>query len=344
MSVKIPDRNFPNPATINLHPCMTSARYLNAIEESVTITNVCQDSTNTSLVIIDFTLVGAFLFQPTLKILSVDEDTSYQENDIRAPLAVGHFRNATVPINTNCTTFHGQLVFDFGRVIRNFLSAQVIEFMLIMEGTTPISYGVSYPNQTVTSTYDWLKGTLPSPINLTYTDGVLGVTFEYRGNLTCNCSLQCIIPSGVDHQLQFCPNEQQSINIYQGNTSGDPFSVIIRLSDGFGNLSSLEFQSLYTTKPIAPSASVGARPKRVDVSITRLSINGNPIDDSLDYQIFKYHGSETNQKIWKDWSHITWNHFVDYDVIPGETYGYAVRFKGKFGEVSNLSDWTEVTI
>ncbi len=43
-------------------------------------------------------------------------------------------------------------------------------------------------------------------------------------------------------------------------------------------------------------------------------------------------------------SSINWNHFIDYNVIAGETYGYRVLFKGQFGEESIASDWTEITV
>lgn len=342
MSVKIPDNRFQGPRDLNLHPCVTSSRWLNLVPEAVTITSICQDSNNTSLVIIYFTLVGAFYFTPTCKILAVDGDVSYGTNNITAPLAVGHYLNPTLPIDTNCTVYHGQLVFDFGHVIPNFTSATHIELSLEMAGSIPQSYGVSYPSQIVTHQYNWDKGVLPIPIGISYNNGDLNIIFGYNGNVDCNCQLQCYTPSGVNFNLSFCPDEQQSITLYQGDTNGDPYSVILQLVDGLGNTSNLEFQSMFTARPVALVVNKQTKPKRVEIGLFRQSINGAMFDNEAQYQIIKYQGSSTNTRIWKDWSSINWNTFIDYDIIPNERYGYAVRFKGKFNDISYLSDWAEI--
>jgi hypothetical protein len=80
------------------------------------------------------------------------------------------------------------------------------------------------------------------------------------------------------------------------------------------------------------------------VYIATQSDNGVELDNNAQYQILRYEGSTANYKIWKDWSSINWNSFVDYDIIPGQKYGYAVRFKGLFGEVSRISNWSEITV
>jgi hypothetical protein len=255
MSTKISDENFRGPDIINQHPCMTSSRWLNAVPELVSITRCCQDVYNTSLVIVDFTLVGTYLFTPSLRILSVDEDETYSSLSVTAPLAVGHTKNSSLPINTNCNTFNGTLVFDFGRAISNYTSAQNITFELEMQGQVPLSYGVNFPNQTCSDTYSWNKGILPLPVNLLYDQyGNLSVVFEYKGNIDCSCNIQCSIPSGVSSEVTFCPGETQSITLYQDPNQADPYSVLIQLSDTIGNVSSLQFQSLYTTIPKAPIA------------------------------------------------------------------------------------------
>jgi hypothetical protein len=344
MSTKIPDENFDGPTEINQHPCLTASRWLNAVPELVTVTRCCQDVYNTSLVIIDITLVGTFFFTPTLKIISVDGDTSYGTQEVVAPIAIGHQKNSSLPINTNCNTFNGTLVFDFGKVIPNYTSAQSITFELFMQGTVPTSYGVSFPNQSCSDTYLWNKGVLPSPVNLEYDQyGNLSVIFEYKGGVDCSCNIQCSIPSGVSSQITFCPGERQSITLYQDPDQTDPYTVLLQLSDALGNTSNLEFQSLFTTTPKSPIVLSDIKPKRINVFISTQSANGIELDNKAQYQIFRYAGNKSNYKIWKDWSSINWNSFVDYDVIPGQKYGYAVRFKGLFGETTKLSNWSEVT-
>jgi len=340
----IRDEDFSTPAEINIQPCLTASRFLNTVSESVVITQICQDTYNTSLVVIDFILVGAFLFYPTLKIISVDGDGSYASNNVVAPLAVGHYKNPTIPINTNCTTYQGQLVFDVGSVINNYITAQTIELSLEMRGEVPQSFGVSFPNQTVTSDFSWNKGILPHPINLTYNGGMLGVTFEYRGDRDCSCNIQCLIPSGVAQNIAFCPGQQQTVYLYRDPSSLDPYSLLIQLQDSLGNVSQISTQSLIGVSPAAPIVSAHTKPKHVKINLIRSSVNGVEINNTNSYKILKYQGSVNNRHTWKDWSNLNWNNFIDYDVIPGERYGYAVKFKGELGDESNISSWIEIQL
>ncbi len=340
----IRDEDFNSPAEINIQPCLTASRYLNKVDEAVTITQVCQDSYNTSLIVIDYLLVGAFLFYPTLKIISVGGDGSYGTNNVVAPLAVGHYKNPTIPINTNCVTYQGQLVFDIGSVISNYITAQSIEISLEMRGEVPQSYGVSFPNQTVSCDYTWNKGVLPNPIGLTYDNGMLGVTFEYRGDRDCSCNIQCLIPSGVSQNIAFCPGQQQTVTLYKNPNSLDPYSLLIQLQDSLGNISQISAQSLIGVLPAPLVVSSHTKPKHVKINLVRASVNGVEINDTNSYRILKYQGSSNNRWIWKDWSDLNWNNFIDYDVIPGERYGYAVRFKGSLGDESSTSSWVEIQL
>ena len=343
MGTKIRDEDFKSPTEINRHPCFTSDRRLRKVDESVTITQVCQDSDNPSLVIIDYILIGVFQFTPFCKITRVDNDTNYEINNVTAPLAIGHFKNPPIPIETNCQTFHGQIVFDFGHVIPNFLSAREIEFTLGMIGQVPRAYGVSFPDQTPTDDYVWMKGVLPNPVNILYSNGNLLVVFEYNGNRDCSCNIQCVTPSGVNQDVLFCPNQKQSIILYQGDLNGDPFSSLVQVRDGLGNTSDFNVQSLIGVNVRPPTISVGTKPRRVEVSISRQSRNGTKLEN-VEYQIYKYQGSPSNYRLWKDWSFRNWELFVDYDVIPGEAYGYAVKYKGKFQDISLASSWAEIII
>ncbi len=296
----ISDENFSSPEEINEHPCLASSRYLNAVPEEVRITDICQDSYNTSLVIINFTLVGTFQFTPKLKILAVDDDTSYSDNGVVGIFAQGHIRNVEVPILTNCNTFFGTLVYDIGSRIPNYTTANSIQFELVMDGVVPQAYGVSFPNQSCSSTYTWFKGVLPKPIQLTYEDDRLVVLFEYEGSVNCNCNVSCTIPSGVAQNIVFCPGEQQSIYLYPDLSSTDPYTIAISLADSLGNQSFTSFQSLAYTKPRKPNISFGTKPKRIEVSIFRESENGSSIEDEAKYKILRYQGNRENTIVWKD--------------------------------------------
>lgn len=344
MTTKVPDTVFPSPEEINPHPCVTADRWLNAVPEQVEIISVCQDSNNPSLVIFNIRLVGAFLFTPTLYILSVDGDVSYEANLSRGIFALGHYQNPTIPINTNCSVWHGQLVYDVGTVVNNYTSANTILFELEMAGVVPQAYGVSFPNQTCSTLFTWNKGVLPQPIGMTYTNGILNVQFNYQGSTNCNCSIQCVAPQGVTQNIVFCPGETQSVSLYQNPDSTDPFSVLIKLQDTLGNVSSVDFQTIFNVVPAKPILSIGKKPKRIGIAIARESISKVAIEPAACYQILKYEGSPNNKVVWKDWNDSSWNYFVDYQVRPGYTYGYAVKFKGQLGDISTTSEWTTVTI
>lgn len=343
MSTKVPDNVFPSPEEINEHPCITAARWLEKVDEQVSIVSVCQDSNNPSLVIFNIILVGAYFFMPTLKITSVDGDSSYLSNNISCSFALGHYKNPELPINTGCTVWHGQLVFDVGSVIPNYTTCNKIDFNLSMEGIVPQAYGVSFPNQTFDVNYSWQKGILPKPISLAYQNDRLVVYFNYEGTTNCNCNIECNTPQGVSHNIQFCPGETQQVTLYQNPDSTDPFSVLINLKDSLGNESSINFQSIFNVVPSAPILSVGSKPKRVEINIFNTSVNGINIEDKVMYQVWKYEGTKNNAKVWKDWSLFNWNYFVDYETIPGQTYGYAIRFKGVLGDISKMSDWSIIT-
>lgn len=340
MGTKIKDEDFDTPAEINATECFTASRWLNKVEESVKILQVCQDSTNSALVIIDFSLAGAFQFTPFCNILSVDGDTSYLSNGTQAPLAVGHFQNPDIPILTNCQTISSKIVFDFGAVIPDFISAQVVEFELGMVGEVPQAFGVSFPNQTPTDTFLWQKGVLPTPINLTYQNGNLNVVFDYAGQAECACNVQCVSPTGVTHQITFCADQRQAIDIDVGLLTGDPASILLTLQDSVGNNSDMLIQAMTEVIPTKPSVVISSE-RIATIAITNTSLNGQELIDAQ-YQILRYQGSESNFSIWKDWSKYEWSSFIDDQLLPGTVYGYAVRYKGSFNDFSNLSSWTTV--
>jgi hypothetical protein len=334
------DENFPTPEEINLQPCATSDRFLHAVPSSVQINQICQDVYNTSLVILDITLVGPFLFTPRLIIGEVDGTLL----DVEAPFALGHYKNPVLPINTNCQTWFGQLVFDVGSVVPNYLAASRIGLNLYMDGQVPQAFNVTFPNTSVLYSMFWDKALIPSPINMVYVNGNLSVTFEYLGELECVCDISCSVATGVSQEVSFCANEQQSVTFYQDPNSIDPYSILIHLRDQNENESNLSFQSVFNVVPKAPVVIQGKKPKRLEVNITKASANNVEVDSEVQYQTLRYEGSPDNFIIWKDWSDKNWTNFVDYNITPGQKYGYALRFKGRLGDESHRSNWTEVTV
>lgn len=334
------DEQFPDPEDINSMDCVSADRFLNSVQEEININQVCQDQYTPSLVILSLTVIGAFLYTPICYILEVDGDTSYQNNGVTAPLVSSHFRTNEIPINTNCNTFHPELVFDFGKVVPNFTSAGTIKFRLQLIGTAPQSYNTSFISSNPYAEYIWPKGVLPSPINLRYNGERLEVLFQYFGNGECSCNIQCLTHTGVNNNIKFCKDEIQTISFTESLT-GDPFSFTISLRDGLGNLSNIDIHSVLNVTPQPPVIASLGDPSRNEITIFPYSLAGIELKE-VDYQIFKYVGDNNNIHVWKDWSERSYGSFIDRDILPNTSYGYAVRYRGKFGDISNISSWAEV--
>lgn len=338
---KINDSDFPGIAEINATPCYTADRFLSKVDESVIVTQICQDSNVPELVIINFTLVGVFLFTPYCTLLQIDD--TVLSVPINVPLAIGHYKNSNIPINTNCQVFNGQLVFNFGSVISNYTATRYIKFELGMIGQVPQAFGVSFPNQTPTYIAEWNKGVLPNPVGINFINGSFNIIFEHNGDRDCSCNIQCIVPESVEQNIQFCKDQRQTVSIYNGDLSADPSSYVIQLSDTLGNKSTLLVQPVLGTIPKTPAVTkLGISPKEVGISIAKLSANGIAYDESVRYQILKYSINSNNISIWKDWNKSDNNTFIDTDVLPGVVYGYALKVKGTFDDESNLSDWATI--
>lgn len=341
MSTRVRDEDFPQPSDLNTSECVASDRYLKVVDENVSIIRCCQDPNNISVVIVDYSLMGAFSFVPKCYIMRVDEDTSYEQRGIEARVFPNHIKCDDIPVLTNCEVHHGQLVFDFGSVIPNYVSAREIEFKLQMIGEVPQAFGVSYPPQTPFDVFNWEKGILPNPLSVRYQNNTLSVIFDYKGDVNCSCNIECVLPSGIDYNIEFCPDEQQEIIIRRGPLAGDPENILLRLRDGLGNESIFDGQTLLGTKVEAPFVNHFTQSFRNEIRITRRAASLLPLKD-VKYRILKFEGTHSNYEILKDWSDRDWDYFTDYDVSPSKTYGYAVIYKDIFGINSIPSNWTVI--
>lgn len=341
MSTRVRDEDFPHPSELNTSRCVASDRYLKKVDELVTIIRCCQDPSNISLVIVDYSLVGAFRFVPKCYILSVDGDESFETRGITAPFFPNHVKSDEVPILTDCEVHHGQLVFDFGSVIPNYVNANSITFKLEMIGEVPQAFGVSFPSQKPFDIYQWEKGILPNPLGIRYQNNTLSVLFSYGGNVNCSCNINCVLPSGVNYDVEFCPDEEQEIVIRQGSLNGDPENILLRLRDGLGNESKFDGQTIIGARVQAPAVTHYTTNFRNEIRISRRSESLIELKD-VNYRVLKFEGTYTNYSILKDWSDRSWDYFTDYDISPNKTYGYAVIYRDVFGMESNLSTWTIV--
>lgn len=339
----IPDNQFKGPVELNPLIGISSSRLLTLAEQRVEVSTTCQDSNNPSTVILEFYLVGLFSFNPEVLILEVDGDTSYESNRVTAPINRNDSRSVPIPIFPATGAISGKLIVDFGAAIPNFLSAQKIKIKLNMAPEGVLPPGVNVVAQTSSTEFTWEKGLLPTPYTISYEQGILKVFFQYLGTADCSCNIQCVIPSGVTSDLVFCPNDIQAISLSK-DLDGDPFTFNVVLRDSIGNTSSIDVTTLINVDPSIPVVTLQEPSDKIfrnQVTINRLNINNISVYDA-DYQIIRYVDTPSNYHIWKDWSNRGWDTFIDYDVKIGHKYGYAVRYKGKYGDISNFSPWAVV--
>lgn len=339
----IPDNQFRGPDQLNTLVGVSSSRLATLADQRLEVTSTCQDSNNPSLVILEFQLAGLFYYMPIIKILQVDDETNYETNGVVAPIYRNDTRFTSIPIAALNGNVNGKILVDFGSVIPNFLSAQKIRFKLEMVPQSSTVPGTVIATQPVSSEFTWEKGLLPTPYTIAYEQGVLKVYFQYLGLADCSCNIQCVTPSGVNTDLNFCPNDVQAVNITK-DLDGDPFTFNIIVRDTIGNTSTLDVTTLINVIPSSPILNLYEPSNQVirnEISINRLSIRGISVFDA-DYQIIKYVDSPSSYVIWKDWSARGWNTFTDYDIKPGHIYGYSVRYKGKYGDISEFSPWATI--
>jgi len=355
-NTKVPDNEFLSHEILNKMHCVASDRYLHKVPELVEVLECCQDELNPSIVYIKFKLNGVFDYTPRITktgkvgcmILRVDNDTSFQRDKVVAPIFLNYHRSdpKSLPLNTKCKDAIFTLAFDFGTVIPEFLGAKEIIFRLRMDGILPSRLKFQKfqkLEKSVFDDYNWKKGPTPNPYRMDYDPDreKLMVYFQFQQGIPCHCNILCESISGDPGVVQYCEDKTSRV-IVDFVAGNDPGQLLLYFSDGFGNTSSLDVQPLVKVLPSAPSAYKKEKPRRVEVGFSRMSVGGTKLQDGIAYQIWKYDQSISSARIWKDWSYRAYSTFSDTDVIPGRTYGYAVRYRGSFGEESLLSGWSTV--
>jgi hypothetical protein len=330
---RIPVSEFRDPAQINVLSNLASTRQFRGVTGAITIGDVCQDANDPRKVIIDFTSVGLAVAALQVNILAIDGDTSPATSGLVAPIAQSDIRNYRFPITYSQGLTSGKIVADFGFAIPDFLEKSIIIFSvsaLSSEGTVLF-----------TAEYTWVKANLPQPVGLNYNNGLLQVMFQYAGEQNCACSIECVSPSGVTANINFCPNQVQTINL-DTTLNGDPFDFSIIVRDGLGNSSNITTSALLNVVPQPPSLGITQKDRhnspRGSILVNPLSINNNEIKYKY-YQIVKYESTPNNYFIWKDWTDNSETLLFDEDLKINKTYGYAIRYKGEFNDISEFSSW-----
>lgn len=352
-NTKVPDVKFPTPEILNKIPCTGSDRYLVAVPELIEIIDVCQDESNPSIVYIDFKLNGVYNFTPTLFIKKVDEDDNYAKVGVTAPIVRSYWRSNPKLENINyiftaCKTQQYTLAFDFGSVIPEFLGSNFIDFVLRMDGVLPPELDLpdsKILNKTIEDRQLWNKGPIPNPLKLEYnpTAGKLIFYFEFEDSIPCTCNITCKTLQGNTNSIQYCEDKVSRIVVdYVGGESID--DLLLTFTDAVGNTATLNIEPTVDLTPLKPTLVYLESPRRVELSIKKETTSGRKLKNNTAYQIWRYEGSLNNVSIWKDWAVQEPGTFVDMSIIPGKRYGYAVRYKGEYGDVSKLSDWEVVSV
>lgn len=335
----------------SLFQCVAAGIGKVTVPEELSIIDCCQDADNFGVIYINCSLRGIYEYTP--KCVISWEGGSV---DVSNLIIYGYKASGIQPglLSVGCGTGSFLLAYNVSSVIPSFDTLKSINVTLQFIGTvtnTNLSqyiqslglFSSSNPSSTVTLN----KGLNPKPYKI-YFDAVtnkLKVQYSNLGNNACLCAIDCVSPTVDDFQLTICEDEIQEISINSNSIFGDPTDALVTLADAKGNKTKLTVHSMMNVNPVKPNVFLYTTPIYNNISILFASANGTPIDyKKVKVQVLKYENNPDNVYVWKDWTSKSWTSLYDKNVIPGRRYGYAVRFKGEFGEISNISDWTVVEV
>jgi hypothetical protein len=321
------------------------------VPEQLTILECCQDPDNLNIIYIRCVLNGIFEYIPYCSV-SWDSITI----DVTSLLVPG-YKGIGVdnsPIDVGCGSGTFLLAYNIGSVVANFYSVPQINVTLKFVGQNSslnlsqleLDSGV-FISSNPTATTSLNKGLSPQPYKLYFDPNTnqLKVQYTNLGSTSCQCAINCVSPDIEDFNLTVCQNEIQEVSINANSIFGDPTNVSLTFLDLIGNTSNVDIHAMLNVKPAKPNVLAQNDPRHNNVNLLYVTINGVPIRaDKVKTQILKYENNPDNFYVWKDWTSKSWNSLYDRNIIPGRTYGYAVRFKGEFGEVSFPSEWTTVEV
>lgn len=333
-------------------PCLAAGIGGKISAESLIIEELCQDPENLSIIYCRITVKGLFKYTPTSTITYDGISNPLQINDFYIANYKG-ISPTSFPIDLSCGTQTILLAWDIGKLIPNFVNIKQLTLTVKFIGDNSHFNQYSWfltnifnsinPEDTKTL----VKGLTPKPYLLQYDETTNKIILQYLnlGDKPCECLIKCVEPSSSETSLTICKDEIQEVTINSSSIVGDPALATLTFTDAIGNISSTSIQALVNMEPLAPSVLWYKTPYHTKVGIYYASINGKKLDPTkLKYQIWKYENNQSNTYLWKDWSSKPWINFYDRDIKPGNTYGYAIRFMGEFGEVSKLSTFTRVSI
>lgn len=332
-------------------PCVASAIGTVVVPERLSIVECCQDPDNVNIIYLRISISGIFDYTPSVSV-QWDSNTA----DI-TPFFIPSYKGigeSSLVVTTNCGSRTVLLAFNAGSVIPNFASLTSITINVIFNGVANLpnlsllirSLNILQSSNPSTSLV-FNKGLTPTPYKLYFDENNNQLKIQYidMGSNSCLCAINCVNPTESDYSLTLCNDEIQEITIDNTSVVGDPTNATVTFSDTVGNISNISIHSVIKAIPLAPGAQLLPDPVSVQISVWHRSINGVSIDSSkVSYQILRYENNPDNIKILVDWTSKSWKVLVDKDVHAGRKYGYSIRFRGEFGEISELSGWSVISI
>jgi hypothetical protein len=329
-------------------PCTASGLGGVIVPESLEIVEICQDPVNIGIIYIFATIHGVYDYTPTLTVAYSKGDINVDGKYIKNYKGEG----AAFPVSTKCGSKTVLLAYDIASLIPTYSTEKSLTFKLTFNGSSEGISDNDFVQEIFQSTNPstekvFTKGLSPVPYKV-YVDSISGkfkVQFANLGKKPCLCAINCAAPEQEDLEIAVCVDEVQELTVDSNTIAGDPTQVSFTFVDSIGNSSLYEANIVAGFTPLKPQAFSASDPLHIRVTIHNVSNSGSKIDKSkLQYQIWRYEGTSSGAKIWKDWSPYNITSFVDTDVKMNKTYGYAVRFMGEFQEVSNLSAWSSTTL
>lgn len=184
-------------------------------------------------------------------------------------------------------------------------------------------------------------------------------------NLSCN--LQCLsqtvsIVGGTGNSTSFnyCPNDEKPVYNFQIEFTSDtaretiPSLFTFTFTDSLGNSKEVNLNSISYVKPIAPnivSINDNYNKPYIFIGIIQKTANFTDLssDDITSVKIQKtVHSTKVGHDIVINYQSLTSEFhngtFKDANVLLGETYSYRMKFKNKYNEESQWSEWTTCSL
>ena len=329
-------------------PCTAAGVGGVSVEENLSVVSVCQDPDNLSIIYIEALIQGVYTYTPTLTIEWEGNSQVFDSKYIPSWKGEGV---ASFPINTLCSSQTVTLAYDIGSGISNFASLKEFNIKLTLLGSSEEILSNPVMSDTFKSSnpgfeHLFIKGISPTPYKLYYDSVTSKLKVQYldMGDAPCLCSINCVSPTSEDFNLTTtCNDEVQEISIDSSSIVGDPSLATITFIDPIGNTTSVNVNAMVNVEPVKMTVLKSEDPLRNNITFSYLSVNGTKISsEGLSYRILRYVNNIDNVRILKDWSSDSTDSFIDTDILSGKTYGYCVKFKGEFGDVSKSSQWSTV--